>query len=118
MSPGADVGTADLLVDLNPGPTVTGEIEADNYGSPYTGAYQGGGTVNFNEPLGWGDVASVRVLTSGDGMQYVRGSYQGQLEDATVGASYAYFHYHLGKQFTVLHANGWNRPPVSMPATR
>ncbi len=109
LSPGSDVGTSDLLVDLNPGPTVTGEIDADNYGSPYTGAYQGGGTVNFNEPLGWGDVASVRVLTSGDGMQYVRGSYQGQLGDVTVGAAYAYFHYRLGKQFEILDANGWEQ---------
>ena len=106
LSPGSEVGTSDLLVDLNPGRLVTGNLEVDNAGSPYTGRYQGGGTVNFNEPLGIGDVASVRVLTSGDGLQYVRGAYQALVGDATVGASYAYFHYRLGRQFAVLHADG------------
>ncbi len=106
LSPGAAVGSSDLTVDLKPGPFVTGDLEADNYGNPYTGAYQGGGTINFNEPLGIGDVASVRVLTSGEGMQYVRGAYQAQLGLATVGAAYAYFHYRLGKQFSALDANG------------
>jgi hemolysin activation/secretion protein len=109
LSPGSDVGTSDLLVDLNPGPRVTGEVDADNFGNPYTGAYQGGGTVNFNEPLGLGDVASVRVLTSGSGMQYARGSYQAQWGLVTIGAAYAYFHYHLGKQFSILHADGWEQ---------
>jgi hemolysin activation/secretion protein len=106
LSPGSEVGTSDLLVDLNPGRFITGNLEVDNAGSPYTGAYQGGGTVNFNEPLGIGDVASVRVLTSGEGLQYVRGAYQALVGDATVGASYAYFHYRLGRQFSSLHADG------------
>ncbi len=109
LSPGSEVGTSDLLVDLNPGPLVTGNLEADNAGSPYTGAYQGGGTVNFNEPLGIGDVATIRVLTSGEGLQYVRGSYQALVGDATVGAAYAYFHYRLGRQFSSLHADGWEQ---------
>jgi hemolysin activation/secretion protein len=109
LSPGSEVGTSNLQVDLTPGPLVTGDVEADNYGNPYTGAYQGGGTVNINEPFGIGDVASVRALTSGDGMQYVRGSYQAQLGDATVGAAYAYFHYRLGRQFSSLKADGWQQ---------
>jgi hemolysin activation/secretion protein len=109
LSPGGDVGTSDLKVELTPGPKVDGEVEIDNFGNPYTGAYIGGGTINLNEPLGIGDVASVRVLTSGEGMQYVRGSYQAHLGDAIVGAGYAYFHYHLGKQFAVLDAEGRER---------
>jgi hemolysin activation/secretion protein len=109
LSPGADVGTSDLLVDLSPGASIDGEVDVDNYGNPYTGRYQGGGTVNFNEPLGWGDVATLRVLTSGSGMQYGRASYQGQLGDGTIGAAYAYFHYHLGDQFTPLDAYGWEQ---------
>jgi hemolysin activation/secretion protein len=106
LSPGADVGTSDLTVGLRRGAFVSGDLEVDNYGNPYTGAYQGGGTVNFNEPLGIGDVASVRVLTSGDGMQYIRGAYQAQLGLATLGGSYAYFHYRLGGSFSGLDANG------------
>jgi hemolysin activation/secretion protein len=109
LSPGSEVGTSDLLVDLNRGRLVTGNLEVDNGGNPYSGAYEGGGTVNFNEPLGIGDVATIRVLTSGEGMQYVRGAYQALVGDATVGASYAYFHYRLGRQFSSLHADGWEQ---------
>ena len=106
LSPGAAVGTSDLTVDLKRGPRITGDVEVDNYGNPYTGSYQGGGTINLNEPFGLGDVASVRVLTSGSGLQYVRGSYQAQVGDPTVGAAYAYFHYELGRKFSSLDANG------------
>ena len=106
LSPGSEVGTSDLLVELAPGPRVTGELEVDNGGDPYTGVLQGGGTVNFNEPFGIGDVASLRLLTSGSGMQYARGSYQAQWGEVTLGAAYAYFRYELGKQFSILHANG------------
>jgi hemolysin activation/secretion protein len=109
LSPGTDVGTSDLLVDVTPGASISGEVDVDNYGNPYTGAYQGGGTVNFNEPLGIGDVATIRLLTSGAGMQYGRASYQLQWGDGTVGAAYAYFHYHLGDQFSVLDASGWEQ---------
>ncbi len=106
LSPGSAVGTSDLLVDVTPGHGISGDVEASNAGSPYTGLYQGGGTINFNEPLGIGDVASLRVLTSGGGLQYGRASYQAQASKLTLGAAYAYFHYHLGKQFEVLDANG------------
>jgi hemolysin activation/secretion protein len=106
LSPGSAVGTSDLLVDVTPGHRISGDLEASNAGSPYTGLYQGGGTINFNEPLGIGDVASLRVLTSGGGLQYGRASYQAQAGKLTLGAAYAYFHYHLGRQFAVLDANG------------
>ena len=106
LSPGTAVGTSDLLVDIRPGHAISGNVEADNAGSPYTGLYQAGGSINFNEPLGIGDVASFRVLTSGRGMQYARVAYQAQAGNLTLGAAYGYFHYRLGKQFSVLDAHG------------
>ena len=106
IGPGEAAGTSDLLVDLLPGRRVNGSVEADNGGNRYTGEYRAGGTVNFNEPLGWGDVASLRVLTSGSGFGYVRGSYQGQIRDATVGVAYAHLNYRLGREFSPLHARG------------
>jgi hemolysin activation/secretion protein len=107
MVPGAAVGTSDLVVDVVPGPSVTGSIEADNWGNPYTGADRVGGTVNLNDPLGIGDVLSARVLgsTSG-GLQYGRLSYQALVDNATLGVAYTAFHYHLDKQFKPLNANG------------
>ena len=106
LSPGETVGASDLLVDLTPGRRVTGDLEADNAGSRYTGEWRGGGTINFNEPTGHGDVASLRYLTSGSGMNYVRGDYQFQVQDLTLGVAYAYLNYQLGHEFAPLHARG------------
>jgi hemolysin activation/secretion protein len=106
LGPGESVGSSDLLVELLPGRGVTGSVEADNAGNRYTGEYRGGGTVNFNEPLGWGDVASLRILTSGSGLAYIRGSYQGQVQDATVGVAYTHLSYRLGREFSALRSRG------------
>src|SRR4051812_14287576 len=40
LSPGAQVGASDLVVDLIPGRRVTGRLEADNAGNRYTGEYR------------------------------------------------------------------------------
>jgi hemolysin activation/secretion protein len=106
LTPGASVGTSDLIVDLTPGQRVTGSVEADNAGNYYTGRYRIGATVNLNNPLGLGDVLSVRGLTSGSGMNYGRASYQLQLGKATVGAAYAAMEYELGEEFEILDAHG------------
>ncbi len=109
LVPGAAVGTSDLLVDLMPGPRVSGSIDADNAGNRYTGAYRLGATVNLNEPLGQGDVATLRVLTSGPGLNYVRGAYQLQLGKATAGVAYSALRYELGEEFASLGAQGTAR---------
>ncbi len=106
LSPGQPVGTSDLKVDLTPGRRISGDLEADNAGNRYTGTWRGGGTVNLNDPLGIGDQLSVRVLTSGEGFNYVRGSYQALLGNVTAGVSYASLWYRLGDIFTPLHASG------------
>lgn len=106
LSPGSEVGTSDLMVDLDRGRTVTGDIEADNAGNRYTGAYRGGGTVNLNNALGIGDVLSLRVLTSFDGFTYGRLSYQAMVGKATVGVAYAHIGYRLGREFAGLDASG------------
>lgn len=106
LVPGAAPGESDLIVDIDPGRRVTGEVDADNAGNRYTGKYRLGATVNFNEPLGIGDVASLRAMTSGYGLFYARGSYQCQLGKATVGVAYSLLEYRLGKEFASLDANG------------
>jgi hemolysin activation/secretion protein len=95
LVPGAQVGTSDLVVDMSPGKRISGSVDADNAGNRYTGANRIGATVNLNEPLGLGDVASLRVLTSGTGLNYARGSYQLQLGKATVGVAYSALKYEL-----------------------
>lgn len=106
LVPGASVGTSDLIVDVTPGRRVTGSIDADNGGNRFTGTYRAGATVNLNEPLGLGDVASLRLLTSGEGLKYARLSYQLQAGVAQVGVAYSHLDYQLGKEFSSLDAHG------------
>ena len=106
LVPGASAGESDLIVDLTPGPRITGSVDADNAGNRYTGEYRLGATVNFNEPLGYGDVITLRAVTSGFGLFYVRGSYELQLAQARAGVAYSFLEYRLGKEFEYLHANG------------
>lgn len=106
LVPGSTPGTSDLNVDLTPGPLVSGSVEADNAGLPATGAYRLGATVNINNLAGLGDVASLRVLSSGPGMTYGRASYQIQAGRATVGVAYTQINYALGKEYSDLGIHG------------
>ncbi|MFA5914974.1 MAG: ShlB/FhaC/HecB family hemolysin secretion/activation protein [Burkholderiales bacterium] len=106
LTPGAEVGTSDLIVDVTPGRSVTGSVEADNAGNRYTGEYRVGATVNINNPTGHGDVASLRVMTSGSGLNYGRASYQMQFGKATAGVAYTALNYKLGEEFAPLQAHG------------
>lgn len=106
LVPGTVPGTSDLLVDIKPGRLISGSVDADNAGNRYTGEYRVGATVNLNNPLGLGDVASVRAITSGSGLKYGRASYQIPFGRATVGVAYSRLDYVLGKEFAPLGANG------------
>ena len=109
LVPGASFGSSDLLVDVLPTRRVSGSIDADNAGNYYTGALRVGATLSLNEPTGEGDAASLRLLTAGEGFNYVRGAYQLQLGRARVGASFSNLEYALGQEFANLLANGTAR---------
>ena len=106
LVPGATFGSSDLMVDVLPGRRVTGSIDADNAGNYYTGALRVGATLFLNEPTGEGDVASLRLLTSGVGLNYFRVAYQLQVGRARVGAAYSNLDYTLGQGYESLQANG------------
>ncbi|MFJ7566474.1 ShlB/FhaC/HecB family hemolysin secretion/activation protein [Herminiimonas sp. NPDC097707] len=106
LVPGASVGASDLIVDVTPGQRVTGAVDVDNGGNRYTGAHRVGATVNINNPTGLGDVATLRALTSGSGLNYARASYQVQIDRAKAGVAYASMRYRLGEEFESLQANG------------
>ena len=106
IAPGTDVGTSDLQVDIDRGRSVTGSIEADNGGNRYTGYYRVGGSLNLNNPLGIGDVFSVRGLVTDGGLTYGRASYQAPIGALTLGVAYARLDYRLGREFAALRAHG------------
>jgi hemolysin activation/secretion protein len=100
------LGASDLIVDLTPGRSVSGSIDADNAGNRYTGANRIGVTVNFNELTGQGDVATLRAVTSGTGLNYVIGAYQMQFGKAKLAVSYSALKYSLINEFESLQSNG------------
>ncbi len=106
LSPGASVGSSDLVLDVAPGPLVSGAVDGDNQGNRYTGRNRVGSAINLNNPSGYGDVASLRLLTSGNGLDYARAAYQVQVERTKVGVAYAYLDYSLGREFHNLQAHG------------
>jgi len=106
LTPGAAVGTSDLIVDIVPGDPISGSVEADNAGNRYTGAYRLGGSVNINNPTGAGDVLSLRVLASTSGLAYGRAAYQAPIGNLTLGVAYSHIRYDLGREFKSLDADG------------
>jgi hemolysin activation/secretion protein len=106
LAPGEAMGTSNLTVGLVDGPRITGSVEADNAGNRYTGAYRVGGSVNLNDPTGLGDMLSLRILTSTSGLAYGRAAYQAPIGNLTLGVAYSRIHYDLGKEFSVLDADG------------
>jgi hemolysin activation/secretion protein len=106
LAPGEAAGTSDLIVNVAPGPTISGNLEADNAGSRYTGAYRFGGTLNVNNPAGIGDLLSLRLLASDGGLAYGRASYQAPVGAVTLGIAYAHLRYSLGREFDALDGSG------------
>ena len=106
LAPGASVGASDLIVDLAPGPRLAGSVDADNAGSRYSGANRLGASLSVNRPLGWGDVATLRALGAGPGMQYARASWQAQPGEFKAGLAYSAMRYRLAQEFESLQADG------------
>ena len=106
LTPGASIGVSDLIVDLTPAQRFSGSMDADNAGNLYTGTDRLGVTVNLNEPCGYGDIATLRLLTSGPGLSYARAAYQFQLAQVKIGLAYSNLQYSVGQEFANLQANG------------
>ena len=64
---GKNEGTTDLDVMLKPTKRITGSIDANNYGSDFTGQGRLGGSVYINGLIGMGDALGLRILASEDG---------------------------------------------------
>ena len=101
LVPGASVGTSELLVEANEDSLLTGSVETDNYGGRYTGNFRGGGSLQLNNPTRVGDLAGLKLLSSGEGLNYLRGFYQRPVgfSGTSLGASLAWMNYSLGEEF-------------------
>ena len=102
IEPGAQPGTATLVVKVEAARRVDGTIEFDNHGSRFTGELRAGASVNWNSPLGRGDLLSFRggvaVPGGGKDTEFGRVSYLAPIGryGTKVGAAYLKLKYHLG----------------------
>ena len=110
LKPGTAVGTTDMEVLTTPGPRVTGNIGADNYGSLFTGKPRVSGTISILDPLNLklSDVINLSALTSGGGLSYGRLAYEAVVNGlgTRVGGSYSALRYRLGESVAFLNATG------------
>ncbi len=107
LTPGQQVGTADLIVRLTPGQRFQGSLDADNYGNRYTGQWRAGLAFTGSNLAVLGDQLAVRgVFTDQHGVAYGRASYQVTIDEVRIGAAIARTNYVLGKQFGPLDASG------------
>lgn len=108
LLPGATVGTADLLIEVEPGRRISGSVSADTYGNRHTGAVRPGLNLEINNPLAIGDQLTLAALSSFEDMYYLRAGYQLPINrwGTRAGVSYAWLDYALGEQFAALEADG------------
>jgi hemolysin activation/secretion protein len=94
LKPGAIPGTTDVVLDVEKERLLTGEIEANNYGSRETGYERFGLALNVNNPFGWNDTFGIRGLVSreGDALWFARGTYGVALGHWGTRLSLAYTH--------------------------
>ena len=111
IKPSQTIGAADLTIHVSDAPGwISGSVDADNYGNRFTGAIRTGLSLSVNNPLSLGDQLSYRAFVTDDRMGFYRVAYAVPVGfwGTRVGASYASFHYRLGKQFidTLTHGVG------------
>ena len=111
IKPSQTLGAADLAISVSDSPfLVSGSVDVDNYGNRFTGAIRTGVSFNLANPFALGDQFSYRAFTTDDEMSFYRLAYLVPVGyyGTRVGASYATFHYRLGKEFgsTLSHGVG------------
>lgn len=107
LQPGATIGTSNLTAVLAEGPLLSGEVDFDNYGNKFSGAYRLGGTLNLNDASGFGDLISIRLQTA-EGASYARLGYAipAGSSGLKVGAAYTGTTYELCCEFAAGRARG------------
>jgi len=74
LKAGARAGESDLLLKIDPSNLISGSVDYSNTGVRSVGMNQFGGSLNLNNPLRLGDLASLRVQ-GGSGNVYGRIAY-------------------------------------------
>ena len=106
---GQEVGSSDLVVDVQPGAPWIASLSADNFGSRYTGVGRTNANVQWNNPLGRGDTLGLNSLNSeGGGLDYVSFAYELPvwIPGVQAGVGNLSMNYRLGDTAAILAASG------------
>ena len=108
LEPGQSVGQTDVTVNVKPSPLVSGSVDADNQGNPYTGRNRVGTSFFLDSPLGLADRLSLRLQTSDEQTRYGRLAYQLPLgsQGWQAGVAFDASNYRVGREFAALDAHG------------
>jgi hemolysin activation/secretion protein len=110
LTPGEQIGTTDIVVEAERDRFVTASLEANNYGSRFTGRERFGGSVEVNNLIGVGDGLSLRGMMSRrpEDLWFARGSYSLPLGTAGTRTALTYTHVEsrAGEEFRDLDIQG------------
>ncbi len=108
LRPGAENGTSDLVLEVNESTPYLFSIDADNFGSTFTGHNRVGITGMTGSLFRFGDSLKLRALRSELGQNFVSPTYQVPLNDqgSSLEISYIYSDHQLGGALTALNAGG------------
>jgi hemolysin activation/secretion protein len=111
--PGSELGTTDLLLDIENEPRIAGRIGFDNAGMRGLGELRAIGELRFPGALGYGDQLTARLMQTAEGGRQTLASATYGLPvngyGTRVGVRYVEQRYRVGREFAALRANGENR---------
>lgn len=108
LAPGNNTGETVLIAVLKPAPIWSGKLDADNYGSLYSGRARLGGSIEGSSLFGYGERISANLLASDKSMAYGRLALQIPLaaDGMTLGAGFTHSQYSLADIYQSLDAIG------------
>lgn len=108
LRPGELPGTTDLVLKVTEKRPYTVSIDADNFGSRFTGEIRVGATATLGNLFKLGDHFSFRVVQSDQGQDFFNPSFLFPITNRgdTVKVSFTHSEHDLGKNLTALSAGG------------
>lgn len=108
LQPGTEVGTTDLVVQVEDAPLISGSLGLDNFGTRGTGIVRATGSLRLNGALGLGEQIHLHTLLSNDRLRNYHLGYEMPVGpwSTRVGASLSQMNYETGGAFSVLDNYG------------
>lgn len=108
LTPGADNGTADLILEVEDTAKMRGNTYVDNWGNPYTGRTRAGFQLIVNNFSNRGDAFNLGGLTTGAGVHNYNLGYSTNIGDngAKFEIKHSQVNYRLGGEFAASGASG------------